>query len=186
MMSMRSLPSKYSPTNAPLVTARTTLATADETHALHRDYGQSVDVRALQVDVECAPAVEADVEHRRALDECLRVGQIDEHFVADDADHLLDTARVQRIDEKRIERTERRQVVATDVRLLFMLHVGLEAVDNGCRDFRLQHFDGAARRHVEKRVERVHGRLRKQVGFRNQQQYHEGGCAQNAGDPGAA
>ena len=92
--------------------------------------------------------------------DCANRGQLDamycdadEDLVADDFDHLLDPVRVLRVDEQGIERAEGRQVVAADVGLLLVLHVGPEPLDDGAGNLLAHHLDRAARRHAEERVQ---------------------------------
>ena len=54
---------------------------ADDRHGLHGNFGEHADIGPLQVDVDRASAIEAEIQQRGALHEGLRVGEIDEHLL---------------------------------------------------------------------------------------------------------
>ena len=122
-------------------------------HCSHSNLGQNIDIRALQVDINCAPAVETEIQHRGSLYKCLGVRQINEYFVADDIDHFGYAIRILRIDVECAKGPECRKVIAANVGLLFMLHVRAQSLHNHIGDFLAHHFDRAARRHAEECVQ---------------------------------
>ena len=144
---------------------------------------QLLQIRAVDIDIDLPIATAREVQQRPHGDEAADIRQIAGDLAAQHVHQRIGILGVGRVDRHAAPATPGGQVVVSDLRGLFAVHVGLKAIDNRRPQICLQGVLGGAGRYREINPGIVRAGARQIVGRRQQAPGQRAGSQRQGNDP---